>query len=214
MKPVSGNRSRPVVSTILLLAVVIGQVWLWRKLLFSGRFSEQPPALYIELAFLFIILVFALLTARPYGLGGKKRCAAAFAGFVVYAAFNLVCIRHFAAFNMTASNSPYESLGPALVVLKLFLVLAGIIAAIPAAPAPDGREYADRLLTAAQRQSAQWAKEGAKGAQKDLKKTIDSLRGQLSAEELADLLKDLQSTAPTADEPLGSASSVGTHPQE
>lgn len=45
-------------------------------------------------------------------------------------------------------------------------------------------------MTAAQRQSAEWAKAGAKGAQKDLQKTIDSLRGQLSAEELAALLKD------------------------
>ena len=63
---------------------------------------------------------------------------------------------------------------------------------MPVAPAPDGREYADRLMTAAQRQSAEWAKAGAKGAQKDLQKTIDSLRGQLSTEELAALLKDLQ----------------------
>ena len=96
---------------------------------------------------------------------------------------------------MTSSDSSYESLGPALVALKLFIVLAGVIAAMPVAPAPDGREYADRLMTAAQRQSAEWAKAGAKGAQKDLQKTIDSLRGQLSAEELAALLKDLQGGA-------------------
>ena len=44
------------------------------------------------------------------------------------AVFNLVNIRQFAAFNLSASDSAYESLGPALVALKLFLVLAGVIA--------------------------------------------------------------------------------------
>ena len=97
---------------------------------------------------------------------------------------------------MTSSDSSYESLGPALVALKLFIVLAGVIAAMRDAPAPDGREYADRLMTAAQRQSAEWAEGGREGrAEEDLQKTIDSLRGQLSAEELAALLKDLQGGA-------------------
>ena len=212
MKNVSGTRSRPVVSTALFLAAVLGQAWFWRKLLFGGSLAGQPPALYAELAFLAVILALALLTARPRGLGGKKRCAAALAGFAVYAVFNLVNIRQFAAFNLSASDSAYESLGPALVALKLFLVLAG---AMPVAPAPDGREYADRLMTAAQRQSAEWAKAGAKGAQKDLQKTIDSLRGQLSAEELAELLKDLQGEkAGAADKPSGAQAPAGEAPRE
>ena len=93
--------------------------------------------------------------------------------------------------------------------------MAGVIAAMPVAPAPDGREYADRLMTAAQRQSAEWAKAGAKGAQKDLQKTIDSLRGQLSAEELAELLKDLQGEkAGAADKPSGAQAPAGEAPRE
>ena len=135
MKNVSGTRSRPVVSTALFLAAVLGQVWFWRKLLFGGSLAGQPPVLYVELAFLAVILALALLTARPRGLGGKKRCAAALAGFALYAVFNVVNIRQFAAFNMTSSDSSYESLGPALVALKLFIVLAGVIAAMPVAPA-------------------------------------------------------------------------------
>ena len=85
--------------------------------------------------------------------------------------------------------------------------------AMPVAPAPVGREYADRLMTAAQRQSAEWAKAGAKGAQKDLQKTIDSLRGQLSAEELAALLKDLQGGA-NAGGPADAQASAGEPPRE
>ena len=84
MKNVSGTRSRPVVSTALFLAAVLGQVWFWRKLLFGGSLAGQPPVLYVELAFLAVILALALLTARPRGLGGKKRCAAALAGFALY----------------------------------------------------------------------------------------------------------------------------------
>lgn len=216
MKTRTGARSRPVVSTALFLAAVLGQVWFWRKLLFGGSLSEQPPVLYAELAFLAVILLLAILTATPRGLGGKKRCGAALAGFTVYAVFNVVNIGKFAAFNMTASDSAYGSLGPALVALKLFLVLAGVIAAMPAAPAPEGREYADRLMTAAQRQSAQWVKEGAKGAQKDLKKTIDNLRGQLSPEELDALLKDLQKdplSVGQAEEAPASAETVPAPPQ-
>ena len=213
MKNVSGTRSRPDVSTALFLAAVLGQVWFWRKLLFGGSLAGQPPVLYVELAFLAVILALALLTARPRGLGGKKRCAAALAGFALYAVFNVVNIRQFAAFNMTSSDSSYESLGPALVALKLFIVLAGVIAAMPVAPAPDGREYADRLMTAAQRQSAEWAKAGAKGAQKDLQKTIDSLRGQLSTEELAALLKDLQGGA-NAGGPADAQAPAGEPPRE
>ena len=61
MKNVSGTRSRPVVSTALFLAAVLGQVWFWRKLLFGGSLAGQPPVLYVELAFLAVILALVIL---------------------------------------------------------------------------------------------------------------------------------------------------------
>lgn len=206
-KPVDGSGARCGVAILCFLIVILGQVYLLRSLLFGGSLGSLPAALYIEMLFWPILIVgIVVCWVRPMGWGSKKGCAIALIFFLIYLAFSIFSYSTFSEAYLTGFNSEFASAGGALVGAKLVVSLIGVTAGIPAGPQVDAHEYSRRLREKAELQEAEWAKNAVKGARKDLKATVDRLRGTLSEEELAELLAELQKPI-TDDESKDSPSS-------
>lgn len=81
------------------------------------------------------------------------------------------------------------------------LVLCGLTALIPVAPAPTGRAYADGLARVPKAEHRSQAKAAAAEAQKDLERRVEQLRSSMSPEELEALTRKLkQESVPAAAE--------------
>ena len=192
-KPADGSGARCGAAILCFLAVILGQVYLLRNLLFGGSFGSLPTELYIE--FLFwpaLIAGIVICWTHPMGWSSKKGVIIALALFVVYLAFSVISYSTFAEAYLTGFDPEFDSAGGAIVGAKLVVALIGVTAGIPAGPQMDPREYSRRLREKTELQEAEWAKATVKGARKDLKATVDRLRGTLTEEELAELLAELQ----------------------
>ena len=179
-----------VVACLFLLTA--GQLFLLRGVLAAGP-GSWPCALVGEL--IFCVPMLAALVwcwGHPRGWTTNRGCAAAFAFFGAYLAFQIVFRQTFAQLYLSAVDTQFPSVGLALVAVKVVLLLMAVIAGIPAAPAPTGREYADKLRHAVHKQEAQWAKGSAAGAKQDLDAAMAKLRENLSPEELDALLTQLR----------------------
>ena len=206
-KQSDGSGARCGAAIICFLIIILGQVWLLRNLLFGGSFGSLPTALYIEMLFwLPLIAGIVICWVRPMGWGDKKGCIIALAFFILYLVFSILQYSTFTEAYLTGFNPEFDSAGGAMVGAKLVLGLIGVTAGMPAGPQIEPREYSRRLREKAELQEAEWAKASVKGARKDLKATIDRLRGTLSEEELAELLAELQKPV-TDDEPAQAPSS-------
>ena len=206
-KQSDGSGARCGAAIICFLIVILGQVWLLRNLLFGGSFGSLPTALYIEMLFWIpLIAGIVICWVRPMGWGRKIGCIIALALFILYLVFSVLQYSTLAEAYLTGFDPEFESAGRAMVGFKLVLTLIGVTAGMPAGPQIDPREYSRRLREKTERQEAEWAKASVKGARKDLKATVDRLRGTLSDEELAELLAELQKPV-TDDEPEQAPSS-------
>ena len=178
---------------LCFFAVIAGQAFLLRNILFSGNLSAP---FYIELLFCLLMAAGIIICwVRPAGWGKRTGCTIALVLFILYTAFSVLNYNTFASAYLTGISTVYESTGRALVGLKLVLALIGVTAGIPVAPRMDDREYSRRLREKAQMQEAQWAKASARGAQEDLNATLNRLKATLSEEEMAELLAQLQEKA-------------------
>ena len=126
-----------------------------------------------------------------------------FGFFLVWCAATVLWFADYKALYLSTLNTEYPSYGAAITCLKLVMVLCGLTALIPVAPAPTGREYAHGLARAYEKQNIEQAKNAAEEAQKDLERRVEQLRSSLSAEELEALMAKLQTEKPadTADAP-------------
>lgn len=200
-KPVDGSGARCGVTILCFLIVILGQGYLLRNLLFGGAFTSLPTALYIELLFWPVLIAgIVICWTHPMGWSSKKGVAIALALFMIYLVFSVLSYATFAEAYLTGFDPQFDSAGGAMVGFKLVITLIGVTAGIPAGPQIDPREYSRRLREKAELQEAEWAKATVKGARKDLKATVDRLRGTLSEEELAELLAELQKPV-TDDDP-------------
>ena len=198
-KPVDGSGARCGAAILCFAIVLFGQVYLLRNLLFGGSFGSLPTEFYIEMLFWPLLIAgIVICWVRPMGWGGKKGCAIALILFVVYLVLSILSYDTFAEAYLTGFNPEFDSAGRAMVGVKLVLSLIGVTAGIPAGPQIEPREYSRRLREKVELQEAEWAKASVKGARKDLKATIDRLKGTLTEEELAELLAELQK--PIADD--------------
>ena len=132
---------------------------------------------------------------HPKGWTNNVGCAAAFVLLAVYLAINAAQYRTLAGLYLAGIETEYPSWGKALVAIKLILACMGVVAGVPAAAAPTGREYADKLRQAVYRQEAEWAKGSARGAKKDLDATMHKLKESLSPQEYAELLARMKQDA-------------------
>lgn len=178
---------------VCFLLIIIGQGVLLRSTLAAG-FTAWPLAIKLELVFCAVMAAAVVWCwSHPRGWTTNFGCAAAFGFFGLYAVFNIVCFDTFVQLFLAGIENGAESWGKAMVALKLVLAIMAVVAGIPAAPAPAGREYAEKLREATYRQEAQWAKGSASGAKKDLDSAMAKLRETLTPEEMDALLAQLRS---------------------
>lgn len=185
---------------ICFAIIIIGQGWLLRHTLAAGLFA-WPFAVTVELLFCIVMLAAVIWCwAHPKGWTSNLGCGIAFGVFALYLVVNLLFYGEFSQLYLAGLNADTPSWGKALVALKLVLAIMGVVAGIPAAPAPSNREYAERMRQAVYRQEAEWAKGNAKGAKEDLEKTLRKLKESLSPEEMEALLAELRAETAAAPE--------------
>ncbi len=188
-------RARFVAAIILFLAVVIGDLVLCRDYLAQGL-PTWPACLIIELVMLVLLVIGGILFCNRRGLNSNKKLILAFGVFLVWCVITVVLFADYKAMYLSTLNTEFPSYGAAIACLKLVLVLCGLTALIPVAPAPTGREYAEGLARAYERQNIERAKNAAAEAQRDLEQRMEQLRNSLSPEELAALAGKLTAEAP------------------
>lgn len=203
MEKNTAPRARFVAAILLFVAVIAGDLVLSRDYLTQGLYAI-PAFLIFELVMLFLLVVGIFLFCNRRGLDSNKKLLLGFGFFLVWCVVTIICFADYKALYLSTLNTEYPSYGAAITCLKLVMVLCGLTALIPVAPAPTGREYAHGLARAYEKQNIEQAKNAAEEAQKDLERRVEQLRSSLSAEELEALLAKLQTEKPaeTADAPV------------
>lgn len=143
-----------------------------------------------------LLVIGGILFCNRRGLNSSKKLILAFGVFLVWCVITVVLFADYKAMYLSTLNTEFPSYGAAIACLKLVLVLCGLTALIPVAPAPTGREYAEGLARAYERQNIERAKNAAAEAQRDLEQRMEQLRNSLSPEELAALAGKLTAEAP------------------
>lgn len=202
MEKNTAPRARFVAAILLFVAVIAGDLVLSRDYLTQGLYAI-PAFLIFELVMLFLLVVGIFLFCNRRGLDSNKKLLLGFGFFLVWCVVTTICFADYKALYLSTLNTEYPSYGAAITCLKLVMVLCGLTALIPVAPAPTGREYAHGLARAYEKQNIEQAKNAAEEAQKDLERRVEQLRSSLSAEELEALMAKLQTEKPadTADAP-------------
>lgn len=202
MEKNTAPRARFVAAILLFVAVIAGDLVLSRDYLTQGLYAI-PAFLIFELVMLFLLVVGIFLFCNRRGLDSNKKLLLGFGFFLVWCVVTIICFADYKALYLSTLNTEYPSYGAAITCLKLVMVLCGLTALIPVAPAPTGREYAHGLARAYEKQNIEQAKNAAEEAQKDLERRVEQLRSSLSAEELEALMAKLQTEKPadTADSP-------------
>lgn len=202
MEKNTAPRARFVAAILLFVAVIAGDLVLSRDYLTQGLYAI-PAFLIFELVMLFLLVVGIFLFCNRRGLDSNKKLLLGFGFFLVWCAATVLWFADYKALYLSTLNTEYPSYGAAITCLKLVMVLCGLTALIPVAPAPTGREYAHGLARAYEKQNIEQAKNAAEEAQKDLERRMEQLRSSLSAEELEALMAKLQTEKPadTADVP-------------
>lgn len=203
MEKNTAPRARFVAAILLFVAVIAGDLVLSRDYLTQGLYAI-PAFLIFELVMLFLLVVGIFLFCNRRGLDSNKKLLLGFGFFLVWCVVTIICFADYKALYLSTLNTEYPSYGAAITCLKLVMVLCGLTALIPVAPAPTGREYAHGLARAYEKQNIEQAKNAAEEAQKDLERRVEQLRCSLSAEELEALMAKLQTEKPadTADAPV------------
>ena len=199
MEKNTAPRARFVAAILLFVAVIAGDLVLSRDYLTQGLYAI-PAFLIFELVMLFLLVVGIFLFCNRRGLDSNKKLLLGFGFFLVWCAATVLWFADYKALYLSTLNTEYPSYGAAITCLKLVMVLCGLTALIPVAPAPTGREYAHGLARAYEKQNIEQAKNAAEEAQKDLERRVEQLRSSLSAEELEALMAKLQTEKP-ADSP-------------
>ena len=193
MEKSTAPRARFIAAILLFAAVVIGDLILSRGYLAQGP-ATWPVFLLLELVMLALLVIGGILFCNRRGLDTNKKLILGFGFFLVWCVLTVIFFADYKALYLSTLHTEYPSYGAAITCLKLVLVLCGLTALIPVAPAPTGRAYADGLARAYQKQNIEQAKTAAAEAQKDLQ-----LRSSMSPEELEALMQKLkQESAPAA----------------
>lgn len=195
MEKNTAPRARFVAAIILFVAAIAGDLVLSRDYLTQGLYAI-PTFLIAELVMLFLLLIGIFLFCNRRGLDTNKKLILGFGFFLIWCALTVLWFADYKALYLSTLNTEYPSYGAAITCLKLVMVLCGLTALIPVAPAPTGREYAQGLARAYEKQNIEQAKNAAEETQKDLERRVEQLRSSLSPEELEALMAKLQTEKP------------------
>ena len=172
MEKNTAPRARFVAAILLFVAVIAGDLVLSRDYLTQGLYAI-PAFLIFELVMLFLLVVGIFLFCNRRGLDSNKKLLLGFGFFLVWCVVTVICFADYKALYLSTLNTEYPSYGAAITCLKLVMVLCGLTALIPVAPAPTGREYAHGLARAYEKQNIEQAKNAAEEAQKDLERRVE-----------------------------------------
>lgn len=198
MEKSTAPRARFIAAILLFAAVIIVDLILSRGYLAQGP-ATWPVFLLLELVMLALLVIGGILFCNRRGLDTNKKLILGFGFFLVWCILTVIFFADYKALYLSTLHTEYPSYGAAITCLKLVLVLCGLTALIPVAPAPTGRAYADGLARAYQKQNIEQAKTAAAEAQKDLERRVEQLRSSMSPEELEALTRKLkQESAPAA----------------
>lgn len=171
MEKSTAPRARFIAAILLFAAVVIGDLILSRGYLAQGP-ATWPVFLLLELVMLALLVIGGILFCNRRGLDSNKKLILGFGFFLVWCVLTVIFFADYKALYLSTLHTEYPSYGAAITCLKLVLVLCGLTALIPVAPAPTGRAYADGLARAYQKQNIEQAKTAAAEAQKDLERRL------------------------------------------
>lgn len=169
MEKSTAPRARFIAAILLFAAVVIGDLILSRGYLAQGP-ATWPVFLLLELVMLALLVIGGILFCNRRGLDTNKKLILGFGFFLVWCVLTVIFFADYKALYLSTLHTEYPSYGAAITCLKLVLVLCGLTALIPVAPAPTGRAYADGLARAYQKQNIEQAKTAAAEVQKDLER--------------------------------------------
>ena len=187
MEKSTAPRARFIAAILLFAAVVIGDLILSRGYLAQGP-ATWPVFLLLELVMLALLVIGGILFCNRRGLDTNKKLILGFGFFLVWCILTVIFFADYKALYLSTLHTEYPSYGAAITCLKLVLVLCGLTALIPVAPA-----Y--------QKQNIEQAKTAAAEAQKDLERRVEQLRSSMSPEELEALMQKLkQESSPAAAE--------------
>ena len=164
MEKSTAPRARFIAAILLFAAVVIGDLILSRGYLAQGP-ATWPVFLLLELVMLALLVIGGILFCNRRGLDTNKKLILGFGFFLVWCVLTVIFFADYKALYLSTLHTEYPSYGAAITCLKLVLVLCGLTALIPVAPAPTGRAYADGLARAYQKQNIEQAKTAAAEAQ-------------------------------------------------
>ena len=139
MEKNTAPRARFVAAILLFVAVIAGDLVLSRDYLTQGLYAI-PAFLIFELVMLFLLVVGIFLFCNRRGLDSNKKLLLGFGFFLVWCVVTIICFADYKALYLSTLNTEYPSYGAAITCLKLVMVLCGLTALIPVAPAPTGRE--------------------------------------------------------------------------
>lgn len=144
MEKSTAPRARFIAAILLFAAVVIGDLILSRGYLAQGP-ATWPVFLLLELVMLALLVIGGILFCNRRGLDSNKKLILGFGFFLVWCVLTVIFFADYKALYLSTLHTEYPSYGAAITCLKLVLVLCGLTALIPVAPAPTGRAYADGL---------------------------------------------------------------------
>lgn len=147
MEKSTAPRARFIAAILLFAAVVIGDLILSRGYLAQGP-ATWPVFLLLELVMLALLVIGGILFCNRRGLDTNKKLILGFGFFLVWCILTVIFFADYKALYLSTLHTEYPSYGAAITCLKLVLVLCGLTALIPVAPAPTGRAYADGLARA------------------------------------------------------------------
>ena len=104
-----------------------------------------------------LLVIGGILFCNRRGLDTNKKLILGFGFFLVWCVLTVIFFADYKALYLSTLHTEYPSYGAAITCLKLVLVLCGLTALIPVAPAPTGRAYADGLARAYQKQNIEQA---------------------------------------------------------
>ena len=144
MEKSTAPRARFIAAILLFAAVVIGDFILSRGYLAQGP-ATWPVFLLLELVMLALLVIGGILFCNRRGLDSNKKLILGFGFFLVWCVLTVIFFADYKALYLSTLHTEYSSYGAAITCLKLVLVLCGLTALIPVAPAPTGRAYAEEL---------------------------------------------------------------------
>ena len=182
--------AKPIVVLLFISVTVFAEFYILKDIIFAVEIDNCPNFIFFEMGFCLIFIAGMLFSFNKKGLRNRINSIIAGIVFAFYLMVNIIYYNDFVAVLADGFSSQGEIYGPAFQVAKLFAIFMGVVAAIPSKKQMTQEEYADQFVEMMDKQKMLWAANNAKGAKKDLEKSMMELRAQLGEEAFEKMMSD------------------------